>query len=238
MSTHQPKPNSEGRAYTKMVRAIDKERKRYRWIVPASCLAVVAGGLTYMVSQAQPWWRALTDAGNVVWAVFVGFLVLVLSRELLQHGDKVDKVIDVGLEHLREAQYNKPTLACIKERAQIASTASMLRTILPVVAVPIALGALLAQGVVAPEFRLPIWVAVAILVSSMVVDLLRGSTAFFVLDSLAEFQCEQDLKALPTTTEQPQTTARIVDKRDERKTLPSSSRRRHSSGTITARRKA
>lgn len=185
----------EPRAYTKMLRAIDSERKRHRWLYVAAILALLGAGIVFVIARsiAQPWWSAAIAAVNVGWIVFISTLLMVLGNEVLYHGDNVDKAIEVGLQFLREANYGKPVLDCIKERAQTAGTAATLRTILPAVAVPIALGILLAQDFIPSDIATLGWGIAAIFIGNMFVELLRGSTAYLILDALAEFRCEQEV---------------------------------------------
>jgi uncharacterized integral membrane protein len=220
--THRRRAGTEIRAYTQMVRAINKQRKRHRWLIIAGGLAVLFGGLSIVISPSPSWWQASLVAVTIASIVFVGGLLGMLVMEVLNHGNNVDKALDAGLAFLREAHYSEPTLACIKERAQSAGAAATPRTLLPIVAIPLVFGILSAQNVVATEIKVLGWEFVIVLVVSMLVELLQGSTAFIVLDTLAEFRCESE----QNFTEQPQQLISAPHNNNGIKASPHSSHKR------------
>ena len=178
--------------YARMHTAIIRGSKRYLWFIPAGLIGLIAGGLSWWFNLHYA--TRLEAAGLALMHAVLGTAIVLLAILVLDSlglTERESKLVAIGLTFLERGQYANYIIETIDSRAEIGSAAGQIRTLFPILTLPIVISLVgLQLNILTIDGTLGIMILV-ILVIAFFKELDRANIDVVIRHVIAEYRCNQ-----------------------------------------------
>jgi hypothetical protein len=210
MLKHRKSPDVS-RPYDRIHTVITKGRKRLWWLIPASLIGVGISGVSWLINTTTG--VPFEVIPMAILQGIIGFLCVItlgLVGESLGYTDSEKKFINQILEVLNREHFSDELIAAIDKRAEIGSSAGQIRTLSPLLILPIMISAVGVQ-IKFPPYLVTIIVGLLVLiVSTFFKEVDRANSDVIIRHAIAEYRCTQETKKGAGRTEEAEI-RRLID---------------------------
>lgn len=158
-------------------------------IAGITTIAIFSATLRFKLQYGAMYALGVALPAALVW---LGFAVgTFFAYRGLGYGASEEKLLSVALEFLRSAHYKDAILETIKARAEISTTVGPVRSLIPILLIPIIVSLLDALGAMPVYSWLVIALILEVLLFPLAVDTYGANIDGVIRHAIAEYTCEQ-----------------------------------------------
>lgn len=189
-------PNTQSRqvnasAYILMCQSINRVQNA-RWHMTIAGITTIAIFIATLLSNLR--YGAMYALGVALPAALVWLGLAIgtfFAHRGLGYGASEEKLLSVALEFLRSVQYKDAILETIKARAEISTTVGPVRSLIPILLIPLIVSLLDALGAMPVYSWLVIALILEVLLFPLALDTYWANIDGVIRHAIAEYKCEQ-----------------------------------------------